>query len=273
MCFCSSLYLFHLTSIFLALTKRQLNVPSCLTLLPGQLQMLKEVVDKERSRRRTRTPNRAPPSPLSVPLVGEIPAWVQTVRRLIYVTLALASSSPHRFRLCACAMQMFPPSVADRGWSPVGETPRLWKHVAPSRTRRLLTGCDHPTGSQRVNTCAAQWPSAQTDTTTTHQQTIQCVCVSLQVGVQALPRDPERPRRLHYWRRKSSRCIERYSAFVHNGMYSLCVVLCHGCANEAACFKVSLQMHTVFSDWDLIIIHLSFTSSSSSTSSVFFSSC
>lgn len=51
----------------------QLNVPSCLTLLPGQLQMLKEVVDKERSRRRTRTPTRAPPSPLSVPLVGEIP--------------------------------------------------------------------------------------------------------------------------------------------------------------------------------------------------------
>lgn len=54
----------------------QLNVPSCLTLLPGQLQMLKEVVDKERSRRRTRTPTRAPPSPLSVPLVGEIPPWV-----------------------------------------------------------------------------------------------------------------------------------------------------------------------------------------------------
>lgn len=76
MYFCSSPYLFNLTSIFLALTKRQLNVPSCLTLLPGQLQMLKEVVDKERSRRRTRTPNRAPPSPLSVPLVGEIPPWV-----------------------------------------------------------------------------------------------------------------------------------------------------------------------------------------------------
>ncbi|KAG7266564.1 hypothetical protein CRUP_011149 [Coryphaenoides rupestris] len=46
-----------------------LNVPACLTLLPGQLQMLKEVVDKERSRRRARTPTRAPPSPLSVPLV------------------------------------------------------------------------------------------------------------------------------------------------------------------------------------------------------------
>ncbi|KAG7214640.1 hypothetical protein INR49_010532 [Caranx melampygus] len=57
-------------------TKLTLNVPSCLTLLPGQLQMLKEVVDKERSRRRTRTPTRAPPSPLSVPLVGEIPPSV-----------------------------------------------------------------------------------------------------------------------------------------------------------------------------------------------------
>ncbi|CAJ1072023.1 signal-transducing adaptor protein 2a [Xyrichtys novacula] len=58
-----------------------LNVPSCLTLLPGQLQMLKEVVDKERSRRRTRTPTRAPPSPLSVPLVGEIPPCFRPVSR------------------------------------------------------------------------------------------------------------------------------------------------------------------------------------------------
>ncbi|XP_034051893.1 signal-transducing adaptor protein 2a isoform X1 [Gymnodraco acuticeps] len=63
-----------------------LNVPSYLTLLPGQLQMLKEVVDKERSRRRTRTPtrappSRAPPSPLSVPLVGEIPPCFRPVSR------------------------------------------------------------------------------------------------------------------------------------------------------------------------------------------------
>uniref|UniRef100_A0A8C4ZH02 Signal transducing adaptor family member 2a n=1 Tax=Gadus morhua TaxID=8049 RepID=A0A8C4ZH02_GADMO len=58
-----------------------LNVPACLTLLPGQLQMLKEVVDKERSRRRARTPTRAPPSPLSVPLVGEIPACFRPVSR------------------------------------------------------------------------------------------------------------------------------------------------------------------------------------------------
>uniref|UniRef100_A0A3B4Z6C8 Signal-transducing adaptor protein 2-like n=1 Tax=Stegastes partitus TaxID=144197 RepID=A0A3B4Z6C8_9TELE len=59
----------------------QLNVPSCLTLLPGQLQMLKEVVDKERSRRRSRNPARAPPSPLSVPLVGEIPRCFRPVSR------------------------------------------------------------------------------------------------------------------------------------------------------------------------------------------------
>ncbi|XP_061834722.1 signal-transducing adaptor protein 2a [Nerophis lumbriciformis] len=58
-----------------------LNVPSSLTLLPGQLQMLKEVVDKERSRRRSRTPTRAPPSPLSVPLVGEIPPCFRPVSR------------------------------------------------------------------------------------------------------------------------------------------------------------------------------------------------
>uniref|UniRef100_A0A8C8A2Y4 Signal transducing adaptor family member 2a n=1 Tax=Oryzias sinensis TaxID=183150 RepID=A0A8C8A2Y4_9TELE len=43
--------------------------------------MLKEVVDKERSRRRTRNPARAPPSPLSVPLVGEIPACFRPVSR------------------------------------------------------------------------------------------------------------------------------------------------------------------------------------------------
>uniref|UniRef100_A0A8D2ZPZ2 Signal transducing adaptor family member 2a n=1 Tax=Scophthalmus maximus TaxID=52904 RepID=A0A8D2ZPZ2_SCOMX len=47
-----------------------LNVPSCLTLLPGQLQML-----------RIRTPTRAPPSPLSVPLVGEIPPCFRPVSR------------------------------------------------------------------------------------------------------------------------------------------------------------------------------------------------
>ncbi|XP_061549291.1 signal-transducing adaptor protein 2a isoform X2 [Phycodurus eques] len=62
-------------------TKITLNVPSSLTLLPGQLQMLKEVVDKERSRRRSRTPTRAPPSPLSVPLVGEIPPCFRPVSR------------------------------------------------------------------------------------------------------------------------------------------------------------------------------------------------
>uniref|UniRef100_A0AAX7U3V1 Signal transducing adaptor family member 2a n=1 Tax=Astatotilapia calliptera TaxID=8154 RepID=A0AAX7U3V1_ASTCA len=59
----------------------QLNVPSYLTLLPGQLQMLQEVVDKERARRRSRNPARAPPSPLSVPLVGEIPPCFRPVSR------------------------------------------------------------------------------------------------------------------------------------------------------------------------------------------------
>uniref|UniRef100_A0A096LTX6 Signal transducing adaptor family member 2a n=1 Tax=Poecilia formosa TaxID=48698 RepID=A0A096LTX6_POEFO len=58
-----------------------LNVPSSLTLLPGQFQMLKEVVEKERTRRRTRNPGRAPPSPLSVPLVGEIPPCFRPVSR------------------------------------------------------------------------------------------------------------------------------------------------------------------------------------------------
>ncbi|XP_046883665.1 signal-transducing adaptor protein 2a isoform X1 [Hypomesus transpacificus] len=59
-----------------------LNVPGCLTLLPGQVQMLREVVDKERSRRRaTRTPTRAPPSPLSLPLLGEIPPCFRPVSR------------------------------------------------------------------------------------------------------------------------------------------------------------------------------------------------
>ncbi|XP_024246843.1 signal-transducing adaptor protein 1-like isoform X1 [Oncorhynchus tshawytscha] len=59
-----------------------LSVPSCLTLLPGQVQMLREVVDRERNRRRAaRTPTRAPPSPLSVPLLGEIPSCFRPVSR------------------------------------------------------------------------------------------------------------------------------------------------------------------------------------------------
>ncbi|XP_037837869.1 signal-transducing adaptor protein 2a isoform X1 [Kryptolebias marmoratus] len=70
-----------LTANLLCRVPSQLNVPSCLTLLPGQLQMLKEVVDKERSRRRARNPARAPPSPLSVPLVGEIPPCFRPVSR------------------------------------------------------------------------------------------------------------------------------------------------------------------------------------------------
>ncbi|KAM9719458.1 signal-transducing adaptor protein 2a isoform 1-T1 [Menidia menidia] len=72
-----SLTLSHKYFLFLS----QLDVPSSLTLLPGQLQMLREVVTKERSRRRSRNPSRAPPSPLSVPLVGEIPACFRPVSR------------------------------------------------------------------------------------------------------------------------------------------------------------------------------------------------
>uniref|UniRef100_A0A8C2X853 Signal transducing adaptor family member 2a n=1 Tax=Cyclopterus lumpus TaxID=8103 RepID=A0A8C2X853_CYCLU len=76
----------NLEAARLILLSLSLNVPSCLTLLPGQLQMLKEMVDKERSRRRNRTPtrappSRAPPSPLSVPLVGEIPPCFRPVSR------------------------------------------------------------------------------------------------------------------------------------------------------------------------------------------------
>lgn len=52
----------------------QLAVPTTLTLLPGQIHMLKEVVEKEKMRRRARAAARAPSSPLSLPLVGEIPA-------------------------------------------------------------------------------------------------------------------------------------------------------------------------------------------------------
>ncbi|KAF5897301.1 semaphorin-4E-like isoform X1, partial [Clarias magur] len=59
-----------------------LTVPTTLTLLPGQLHMLKEVVEKERQRRRARSLSRAPSSPLSLPLVGEIPACFRPVSRI-----------------------------------------------------------------------------------------------------------------------------------------------------------------------------------------------
>ncbi|XP_030631768.1 signal-transducing adaptor protein 2a [Chanos chanos] len=58
-----------------------LSVPSSLALLPGQLHMLKEVVDKEKMRRKTRSLSKAPSSPLSLPLVGEIPACFRPVSR------------------------------------------------------------------------------------------------------------------------------------------------------------------------------------------------
>ncbi|XP_026880842.2 signal-transducing adaptor protein 2a [Electrophorus electricus] len=59
-----------------------LSVPTTLTLLPGQVHVLKEAVEKERQRRRAaRSLARAPASPLSVPLVGEIPACFRPVSR------------------------------------------------------------------------------------------------------------------------------------------------------------------------------------------------
>lgn len=127
----------------------QLNVPSCLTLLPGQFQMLKEVVDKERSRRRTRTPTRAPPSPLSVPLVGEIPPWVETMYGSS-ITISVCVYDCVNINN-VYAWQVFPTCVPNRGWSPFRETPRLWQHAAPSWQRWMLTGCHDSTGPQRVN--------------------------------------------------------------------------------------------------------------------------
>ncbi|KAK2900499.1 hypothetical protein QQF64_015574 [Cirrhinus molitorella] len=59
-----------------------LAVPTTLTLLPGQLHMLKEVVEKEKMRRKARSSSRAPSSPLSLPLVGEIPACFRPVSRI-----------------------------------------------------------------------------------------------------------------------------------------------------------------------------------------------
>ncbi|XP_063076497.1 signal-transducing adaptor protein 2a [Engraulis encrasicolus] len=59
-----------------------LSIPSSLTLLPGQLLMLNEVVEREKQRRKTRSLSRAPSSPLSLPLVGEIPPCFRPVSRV-----------------------------------------------------------------------------------------------------------------------------------------------------------------------------------------------
>ncbi|XP_053506895.1 signal-transducing adaptor protein 2-like [Ictalurus furcatus] len=67
--------------LFSASHQSKLAVPTILTLLPGQLHMLKEVVEKERQRRRALALSRAPSSPLSLPLVGEIPACFRPVSR------------------------------------------------------------------------------------------------------------------------------------------------------------------------------------------------
>ncbi|KAJ8378573.1 hypothetical protein AAFF_G00238780 [Aldrovandia affinis] len=59
----------------------ELSVPSSLNLLPGQLHMLGEVVEKERRRRKPASLPAAPTTPLHLPLLGEIPACFQPVSR------------------------------------------------------------------------------------------------------------------------------------------------------------------------------------------------
>lgn len=189
--------LFSCLTCLITLFSLQLNVPSCLTLLPGQLQMLKEVVDKERSRRRSRNPSRAPPSPLSVPLVGEIPPWVQLWR-------CTAAAWPHDPYCCVFDLQVFSPGVSNRGWSPFRKTPRLWQHAASSRQRRMLTGCHHPTGPQWVNT---RWICGQQVQKSWMLHTLTMFLSLLQFSVQTLQSHSEGPRWLCHWCGEPCKCI------------------------------------------------------------------
>ncbi|KAJ8362923.1 hypothetical protein SKAU_G00117540 [Synaphobranchus kaupii] len=59
----------------------ELSVPTSLNLLPGQLHLLEEVVEKEKRRRKTSCLPAAPTTPLHLPLLGEIPACFQPVSR------------------------------------------------------------------------------------------------------------------------------------------------------------------------------------------------
>ncbi|KAI1883181.1 hypothetical protein AGOR_G00242570 [Albula goreensis] len=59
----------------------ELCVPTSLNLLPGQLHLLGEVVEKERRRRKPSALPPAPTTPLHLPLLGEIPACFQPVSR------------------------------------------------------------------------------------------------------------------------------------------------------------------------------------------------
>ncbi|XP_064184812.1 signal-transducing adaptor protein 2a [Anguilla rostrata] len=59
----------------------ELSVPTSLNLLPGQLHLLGEVVEKERRRRKAASLPAAPTTPLYLPLLGEIPACFQPVSR------------------------------------------------------------------------------------------------------------------------------------------------------------------------------------------------
>lgn len=69
-------------------------------------------------------------------------------------TFFFLSSHACIWRLHWCipfVLQVFPPRVPHRGWGPVGETPGLWQHAAPSRQRWMLAGCYDQTRSKRVN--------------------------------------------------------------------------------------------------------------------------
>ncbi|KAJ8271106.1 hypothetical protein GJAV_G00122830 [Gymnothorax javanicus] len=60
----------------------ELSVPTSLNLLPGQLHLLGEVVERERRRRKAAASlPAAPTTPLYLPLLGEIPACFQPVSR------------------------------------------------------------------------------------------------------------------------------------------------------------------------------------------------
>ncbi|KAG5276313.1 hypothetical protein AALO_G00130510 [Alosa alosa] len=74
------------------LTVKELSVPKSLNLLPGQVHMMREAVDKEMERRGALTSSTPPPpiptkftteatSPLYLPVVSEMPACFETVSR------------------------------------------------------------------------------------------------------------------------------------------------------------------------------------------------
>lgn len=101
------------------------------------------------------------------------------------------------------AAQVLSPRVPNRGRSPSGKTPRLWKHAAPSRQRRLLAGRHHQAGPQRVTSAPPQLQVRQLESAPANS----CFPCCLQVGVQTLPRHAEGPGRLRHRRRKPCKCV------------------------------------------------------------------